>query len=223
MEILIAEDESQIAEPLRKNFLEEGHHAMVAKNGEEALQLVEKIEFDVIILDWKMPKVSGIEVCKRLREMGNNTPILLLTALSQVSSKVEALNSGADDYITKPFSFEELLARVKATKRRYNLEKEVLVYDDFSLDLINRKVETDDGKNIELTDKEFDLLKYFIINKGTVINKALLFKYVWEFNFVPKTNVCEATVKNLRKKLEESTGKKYIKTIYGEGYILIED
>ena len=223
MEILIAEDETQIAEPLRKNFLEEGHHAMVAKDGEEALQLVEKIEFDVIVLDWKMPKVSGIEVCRRLREMGNKTPILLLTALSQVSNKVEALNSGADDYITKPFSFEELLARVKATKRRYDIEKDVLVYDDFSLDLISRKVETYDGKKIELTDKEFDLLKYFIINKGTVINKALLCKYVWEFNFVPKTNVCEATVKNLRKKLEESTGKKYIKTIYGEGYILIDD
>ncbi len=223
MEILIAEDEAQIAEPLRKNFLEEGHHAMVAKDGEEALHLVENIEFDVIVLDWKMPKVSGIEVCKRLREMGNKTPILLLTALSQVSNKVEALNSGADDYITKPFSFEELLARVKATKRRYDIEKDVLVYDDFSLDLINRKVETDDGKKIELTEKEFDLLKYFIINKGTVINKALLCKYVWEFNFIPKTNVCEATVKNLRKKLEESTGKKYIKTLYGEGYILIAD
>ena len=223
MEILIAEDESQIAEPLRKNFLEEGHHAMVAKDGEEALKLVEKIEFDVIVLDWKMPKVSGIEVCRRLREMGNKTPILLLTALSQVSNKVEALNSGADDYITKPFSFEELLARVKATKRRYDIEKDVLVYDDFSLDLISRKVETNDGKKIELTDKEFDLLKYFITNKGTVISKALLCKYVWEFNFIPKTNVCEATVKNLRKKLEESTGKKYIKTLYGEGYILIAD
>ena len=223
MEILIAEDESQIAEPLRKNFLEEGHHAMVAKDGEEALQLVEKIEFDVIVLDWKMPKVSGIEVCKRLREMGNKTPILLLTALSQVSNKVEALNSGADDYITKPFSFEELLARIKATKRRYNIEQDLLVYDNFSLDLINRKVETDDGEKIELTDKEFDLLKYFIINKGTVVNKELMCKFVWELNFIPKTNICEATVKNLRKKLEESTGKKYIKTIYGEGYILIDD
>jgi len=223
MEILIAEDEAQIAEPLRKNFLEEGHHAMVAKDGEEALKLVEKIEFDVIVLDWKMPKISGIEVCKRLREMGNKTPILLLTALSQVSNKVEALNSGADDYITKPFSFEELLARIKATKRRHNIEKDILVYDDFRLDLINRKVETDVGEKINLTDKEFDLLKYFIMNKGTVINKELLSKYVWEFNFVPKTNVCEATVKNLRKKLEESTGKKYIKTLYGEGYILIAD
>jgi len=223
MEILIAEDEAQIAEPLRKNFLEEGHHAMVAKDGEEALQLVEKIEFDVIVLDWKMPKVSGIDVCKQLREMGNNTPILLLTALSQVSNKVEALNSGADDYITKPFSFEELFARIKATKRRHNIEQDLLVYDNFSLDLISRKVETDDGKKIELTDKEFDLLKYFIINKGTVINKELMCRYVWGLNFIPKTNICEATVKNLRKKLEESTGKKYIKTLYGEGYILIAD
>jgi DNA-binding response OmpR family regulator len=223
MEILIAEDESQIAEPLRKNLLEEGHHAMLAKDGEEALHLVENIEFDVIVLDWKMPKISGIEVCRRLREMGNNTPILLLTALSQVSNKVEALNSGADDYITKPFSFEELLARIKAIKRRYNMEKELLVYDNFSLDLINRKVESHGNQKIELTDKEFELLKYFIINKGTVVNKELLCKHVWELNFVPKTNVCEATVKNLRKKLEESTGKKYIKTIYGEGYILIND
>ncbi len=223
MEILIAEDESQIAEPLRKNFLEEGHHAMVAKDGEEALKLVEKIEFDVIVLDWKMPKISGIEVCKRLREMGNNTPILLLTALSQVSNKVEALNSGADDYITKPFSFEELLARIKATKRRYNIEQDLLAYDNFSLDLINRKVETDNVEKIDLTDKEFDLLKHFILNKGTVINKENMCKYVWGLNFIPKTNICEATVKNLRKKLEESTGKKYIKTIYGEGYILIDD
>ncbi len=223
MEILIAEDELQIAEPLRKNFLEEGHHVMIAHDGLEALNLVEKIQFDVIILDWKMPKISGIEVCKRLREMGNNTPILLLTALSQVSNKVEALNSGADDYITKPFSFVELLARVKATKRRYDIEKDVLVYDDLSLDLINRKVESDNGKNIELTDKEFDLLKYFIANKGNVISKTLLCKYVWDINFIPETNICEATVKNLRKKLEETTGKKYIKTIYGEGYILIDD
>ena len=116
-----------------------------------------------------------------------------------------------------------MLARVKATKRRYNIEQDLLNYDIFSLDLINRKVETDNAEKIDLTDKEFELLKYFILNKGTVINKESMCKYVWKLNFVPKTNVCEATVKNLRKKLEESTGKKYIKTIYGEGYILIDD
>jgi DNA-binding response OmpR family regulator len=223
MEILIAEDESQIAEPLRKNFLEENHHAMIAKNGQEALDLVEKIQFDVIILDWKMPKISGIEVCKMLRENGINTPILLLTALCQVTNKVEALNAGADDYITKPFSFNELLARVKAVKRRYNIELEQLEYDILSVDLLNRNVDTNNGKRIDLTDKEFELLKYFILNKGTVLDRELLCKNVWGLNFTPKTNICDATVKNLRKKLEETTGKKYIKTLYGEGYILVAD
>lgn len=223
MEILIAEDEMQIAEPLRKNFLEEGHHAMIASNGFEALGLVEKVQFDVIILDWKMPKLSGLEVCKRLREKGNNTPILLLTALSQITNKVEALEAGADDYITKPFSFMELLARVKAAKRRYDIEKEVMEYDILSIDLINRRVLTNSGKKIDLTEKEFDLLKYFVTNKGSVLDKENLCNNVWGLNFTPGTNICEATIKNLRKKIEEVTGKKYIKTIYGEGYILIDE
>src|SRR3990172_44803 len=171
MEILIAEDEDQIAEPLRKNFLEEGHHAMIAKNGEEALFLVDKIQFDVIVLDWKMPKISGLEVCKKLREENNNTPIILLTALTQISNKVEALDSGADDYITKPFSFEELLARIKALVRRYNMRAESLEYGDLILDLINREVKTISGKNIELTDKEFELLKFLVHNKGDGVEK----------------------------------------------------
>ena len=223
MEILIAEDEMQIAEPLRKNFLEEGHHAMIAIDGEQALSLLTKIQFDVIILDWKMPKLSGFEVCKRIRENGDSTPILLLTALTQVSNKVEAFNAGADDYLTKPFSFIELLARVNAVKRRYDIGLEQMEYDIISVDLLNRNVDTNSGKRIELTDKEFELLKYFIQNKGEVLDREKLCKNVWGLNFTPKTNICDAAVKNLRKKLEESTGKKYIKTLYGEGYILIAD
>ena len=151
MEILIAEDEIQIAEPLRKNFLEEGHHAMIAKNGEEAVNLVDKIKFDVIELDWKMPKVSGLEVCKKLRQLNIKTPIILLTALTQISNKVEALDSGADDYITKPFSFEELLARINAVVRRYNLSTDSLEYGDLLLNLPNRQVETVSGKKVDLT------------------------------------------------------------------------
>ncbi|MFC2094787.1 response regulator transcription factor, partial [Bacteroidota bacterium] len=139
MEILIAEDEIQIAEPLRKNFLEEGHHAMIAKNGEEALNLVDKIKFDVIVLDWKMPKLSGLEVCKKLRQLNIKTPIILLTALTQTSNKIEALDSGADDYITKPFSFEELLARINAVIRRYNLNTDTLEYGDLLLNLPDRQ------------------------------------------------------------------------------------
>jgi DNA-binding response OmpR family regulator len=223
MEILIAEDEAQIAEPLRKNFIEEGHHAIIAKDGEQALNLIDKIQFDVIVLDWKMPKISGIEVCNRIREVNNKTPIILLTALTQTSSKVEALNSGADDYLTKPFSFEELLARIKAVVRRYNINIETLEYGELIIDLPNRKVETVSGKSIELTEKEFDLLKFFIYNKGDVIDKDTLCKEVWQLDFNPKTNVFEVTIKNLRKKIEEQTGKKYIKTLYGEGYLLIAD
>ncbi|GBD89132.1 response regulator MprA [bacterium BMS3Abin03] len=223
MEILIAEDEIQIAEPLRKNFLEEGHHAMIAKDGEEALNLIDKIQFDVIVLDWKMPKVTGIEVCKQLRDAENRTPIILLTALTQTSNKVQALNVGADDYVTKPFSFEELMARINAVVRRYNYEQEILDFEELSVNLLERKVQTHSGNIIELTEKEFELLKFFILNQGTVINKEQLIQHVWKLNFVPKTNVCEATIKNLRKKLEESTGKKYIKTLYGEGYLLIAE
>jgi DNA-binding response OmpR family regulator len=223
MEILIAEDETQIAEPLRKNFLEEGHHAIIAKDGEQALNLIDKVQFDVIVLDWKMPKISGIEVCNRIREANNKTPIILLTALTQLSNKVEALNSGADDYLTKPFSFKELLARIKAVVRRYNINIDTLEYGDLIIDLPNRKVETVSGKNIDLTEKEFDLLKFFIYHKGDVIDKDTLCKEVWHLDFTPKTNVFEVTIKNLRKKVEEQTGKKYIKTLYGEGYLLIAE
>jgi len=223
MEILIVEDEIQIAEPLRKNFLEEGHHAMIANNGEEALKLVDKIQFDVIVLDWKMPKMSGIEVCKKLRDTENNTPIILLTALTQISNKVEALNSGADDYITKPFAFEELLARIKAVVRRYNLNSDTIEFDDLIINLPQRKVDTIQGKKIELTDKEFELLKYLIKNSGDVVNKDQLLKELWHLDFTPQTNICEVTIKNLRKKLEEQTGKKYIKTLYGEGYLIIAE
>ncbi|MBT8379132.1 MAG: response regulator transcription factor [Ignavibacteria bacterium] len=223
MEILIAEDEHQIADPLRKHFLEEGHHAMVASDGQQALELLAKVQFDVIILDWKMPKVSGFEVCKKIRENGDQTPILLLTALTDVSNKIDALNAGADDYITKPFSFDELYARVKAIKRRFNVEREVLEYDNITLNLIKRSVELHSGNAINLTEKEFDLLKYFILNKGSILDKEQLCKNVWGLGFTPKTNICEVTVKNLRKKLEEISGKKYINTIYGEGYILIDD
>jgi len=223
MEILIAEDEIQIAEPLRKNFLEEGHHAMIAKNGEVALNLIDKIQFDIILLDWKMPKVSGLDVCKKTREMHIKTPIILITALSQTSNKVKALNSGADDYITKPFSFEELLARINAVIRRYNLATETLEYEDLIINIPNRNVETIGGGKIELTDKEFEILKFLVTNKGDVIDKDQLLKEVWHLDFVPKTNICEATIKNLRKKLEYSTGKKYIKTLYGEGYLLLAE
>lgn len=221
MNVLIAEDDIPLANSLRKSFLEEGHQAYIASNGEDVLRFITQNSFDAIILDWKMPKLTGIEVLKYLRENGNKTPIILLTALSRVSSKIEALELGADDYVTKPFSFEELLARIKAVVRRSKTNGDKLIFEGLSLDLITRKVICESGVEIRLTDKEFELLKYLIENKGSIINKEELCHAVWELNFVPSTNICEATIKNLRKKIEEITGKKIIRNVYGEGYTLI--
>jgi DNA-binding response OmpR family regulator len=223
MKILIAEDEIPLANSLKKSLLEEGHQTLIATDGEEAIRLISQNKFDVIILDWKMPKLTGIDVLKKIKASDVKTPIILLTALSRVSNKVEALDLGADDYLTKPFSFEELLARIKAVVRRSITTNDTLAFEEITLNLLTRKVKTDKQTEIKLTDKEFELLKYLLSNKGTIISKEELCRVVWELNFIPPTNICEATVKNLRRKLEESTGKKFIKNVYGEGYTLIAD
>lgn len=222
MEILIAEDEQSIADSLRRNFLAEGHSAIVAGDGLTALEIIENKQFDAILLDWRMPKLSGLEVCKRLRHAGNLTPIILLTALNEIKNKIEALESGADDYVTKPFSFEEVLARIKAVQRRVVSAQSVIEFNDNKLDLINHALITAKG-SVKLSDKEYELLKYFLTNKGTILSKDQLCSSVWNLNFNPSTNIVEVTVKNLRKKLEEATNGKYIQTIYGEGYIFIGD
>ena len=222
MYILIAEDDEQIANSLRKNFAEDGNPVMIANDGEEAIHFLNSISFDVVLLDWRMPKVSGIEVCRYLRESGNKVPVILLTALSQVKNKVEALNLGADDYITKPFSFDELTARINAVVRRYQSNTNELIFNDITLDLISRRVNSPRGE-IYLSGKEFDLLRYFILHKGTIMSKENICKEVWNFEFVPATNIIEATVKNLRKKIEDNTGKNLIKSIYGEGYLFITE
>ena len=222
MQILIAEDDEQIANSLKKNFIEEGNHVMVAKDGEEAIHLSNSIFFDVILLDWRMPKASGIEVCRNIRENGNKVPVILLTALSQVKNKVEALNLGADDYITKPFSFDELTARINAVVRRYQSNTNELIFNDITMDLISRRVISPRGE-IYLSGKEFDLLRYFVLHKGTIMSKENICKEVWGMDFVPSTNIIEATVKNVRKKLEDISSKNLIKSIYGEGYLFITE
>ena len=169
-----------------------------------------------------MPKLSGIEVCRKIRETGSKVPIILLTALSQVKNKVEALNLGADDYVTKPFSFDELAARITAVIRRYQSNTNELIFNDITLDLLGRKVNTPRGE-IYLTGKEFELLRYFILHKGSIKNKEDISKEIWQLPFTPATNIIEVTIKNLRKKLEDNTGKNLIKSIYGEGYLFISE
>ncbi len=222
MKILIAEDEITIANSLKKNFADEGHNALIANDGENTINQIQENDFDVILLDWRMPKLSGLEVCKKLRNEGFNKPIILLTALTDIANKVEALNAGADDYITKPFSFEEVMARIEAVVRRYKSSTRTIIFDKYKLDLVSRIVQTPD-EQIRLTDKEFELLKYFLENKGSIITKERLCRDVWELPFTPTTNMVEVTIKNLRKKIEDESSKKYIKTIYGEGYLFLTD
>lgn len=220
MKILIAEDEKSIASSLEKRLTNEGFEPSVVYDGESALKMINKNSFDVILLDWKMPKITGFDVCKKIREIKITTPIIFLTVLGDISNKVEALKAGADDYITKPFAIEELLARIQSVLRRMSLSEKKMHCGSFTLDLVTHYIENK-NYSLKLSDKEFELLHYLIINKGMIINKYTLFENVWGLNFSPETNFVEVTIKNLRKKMEELTSKKYIKTVYGEGYVFV--
>lgn len=220
MNILIAEDDKLIAGSIRKNFTEEGHNVIIAEDGERALSILREIAFDILLLDWKMPKMEGITVCKRIRDSGNTIPIILITALSDVSNKIEALRLGADDYITKPFSFPELQARILAVLRRTNTGVDKITFEGIVLDLFGHTL-YNNHKQVKLTDREFELLRYFLNHRGVIINKEVLTKEVWGISELPGSNVIEATVKNLRRKIEENFDKKLIKNIYGEGYSFV--
>jgi DNA-binding response OmpR family regulator len=220
MKILIVEDEIKIANSLKKNFNDEGFETTVCYNGADGLDVISNDKFDLILLDWRLPEISGIDICKRVRKANNQTPIILLTALTNLNNKIEALNSCADDYITKPFSFEEVLARVKAQIRRGKISSNIIEFGDLSLNLISHTLTTE-NEDIKLSEMEFDLLKYFLENSDQIIGRETLCEDVWKLPFTPGTNVVDVTVKNLRNKLEKKTNKKYIKTVYGEGYIFI--
>lgn len=222
MKILIAEDDSNIANSLSKSFNDEKIQTVIAGDGEQALQFVNTDNFDILLLDWRMPKKDGLEVCKLIRLSGSSLPIILLTALSDISNKVEALNLGADDYITKPFSFPEVLARINAVLRRRNSNKLEITIGKMKINLVEHKLFID-GNEIKLTEKEFELLNHFIENKGVILSKEELCKNVWHYDFIPETNIVESAVKNLRRKIEEHCNKKLIKNVYGEGYIFIEE
>ena len=222
MNVLIVEDEKQIAHSLKKSFEAEKHACEVCYDGECALDIISSQNFDILLLDWRIPKVSGIEVCKRVRESNNQTPIILLTALSDIKNKIEAFNYGADDYITKPFSFEEVLARINAVVRRYKSTINTIEFDNLSLNLMKHTMQTSD-EEMKLPEMEFELLKYFLEHRASILSRETLCEDVWKLPFTPSTNVVDVTVKNLRKKLEELSDKKYIKTAYGEGYIFITE
>ncbi|MBN1217191.1 MAG: response regulator transcription factor [Candidatus Lokiarchaeota archaeon] len=221
MRILVADDEKDIAKNLKKYFKSLNHEVFTAYDGDSALKLAESKNFDVLILDWKMPGKNADEVCNLLHKNGNKTPIIILTALRDLKNKIEGFKLGADDYVTKPFEEEELLARINAVVRRYQQAEKILKFDNITVDLITRTFKKNNSE-VKLSEKEFSLLKHFLDNRGKIISKDELCKSIWNSPLEPGNNIVEATIKNLRKKIEENSNKKYIKTIYGEGYIFIE-
>lgn len=220
MKVLLVEDDHRISSVVRRGLEQEGFIVDVAFNGETGLDMALEDGFDILILDLMLPLLDGLEVCKRLRAKGNQTPILMLTAKSEVSDKVVGLTVGADDYLAKPFSFAELLARIKALRRRSRkLQADILKFDDLKLNRNTFEV-TRAGKQVELSKKEFLLLEYLLLNSNKTVTKEQIINKVWEFDTDILPNTVEVYIGYLRNKLEKpfKKSKPLIKTIRGFGY-----
>jgi len=222
MRILIVEDEKKIAGFIKRGLKDEGHVVDMAHDGEEGHFLASTNDYDLIILDLMLPKMDGITICKKLREAKNPAPILMLTAKDGVKDKVLGLDSGADDYLTKPFAFEEFLARVRnLLKKKGSLAPTKFKVADLTLDLLTHKVTRAD-KEIGLTTKEYALLEYLMRNAGTVVTRTKISEHVWDIDFDTFTNTIDVYINYLRKKIDSGAKKKLIHTFRGRGYILKE-
>lgn len=223
MRILVVEDEKKVGSFIKKG-LEEEHYAVdIAYDGEEGLTLAQINEYDLILLDIMLPKLDGMEVLRQIRRNGSNVPILMLTAKDSVEDIVSGLDGGSDDYLTKPFSFDELVARVRALLRRKAKEKtDLLTVGDLSLSTSTHRVKRG-GREIELTAKEYALLEYFMRNPNRVLTRVLITEHVWDYHFDPSTNVIDVYVNYLRKKIDQGFEKKLIHTIRGSGYMMKDE
>jgi len=224
MKILLIEDERKTIQYIKKGLEENGYVVETAEDGKSGKNLAFRNQYNLIITDVILPELNGRDLCRELRAAKVETPILMLTALGQTDDVVEGLDSGADDYLAKPFEFKELLARIRSLLKRqpkYPQNDNELRFADLVLD-INSKGVARAGKKIELTSKEFSLLEYFLRNQGRVIPRAELSKHVWNVDFDTGTNMVEVYVNYLRKKIDKDFGSKLIHTQFGMGYILKE-
>lgn len=223
MRILIVEDDKKVAGFLRRGLKEERYAIDVCYDGEEALFQSQVNQYDLIILDVMLPKKNGFAVCKQIREEGYLTPILMLTARDQLEDKIKGLQEGADDYLTKPFAFEELLARIKALLRRtQDYKTKTMKVGGLELDPVSRKVTRED-KPVSLTGKEYALLEYLMRNKGRIITQTMIIDHVWDMNFDGLSNVVNVYINHLREKIDKGFPQKYIHTIRGVGYKIDEN
>jgi DNA-binding response OmpR family regulator len=224
MKLLLVEDEQKLASALAKGLGLEGYTVDTISDGKKALTRISlhRADYDLIILDLMLPSMDGLEICKQARAMDITTPILVLTARNETDTKVQLLLSGADDYLVKPFSFAELVARVRALLRRPNESlPQSLRVGDIELNPVERRV-LREGKEIPLTLKEFGLLEYFMRHPNQVVNREDLLNHLWDFNYVGFSNVVDVHVKNLRRKLDSSGGSSNLETVRGIGYRLAE-
>ena len=223
MRILFAEDERDLLNVAVKRLKAEGFGVDGCSDGEEALDYIESTDYDLIILDIMMPKADGLIVLRKIRRAGNNVPVLLLTAKDAVSDRVEGLDAGADDYLTKPYAFSELLARIRALLRRQGgVKSDVLTAGDLVLELSTKKVMRGETE-IELSSKEFALLEALMRNKGQVLSRSQLETRVWDYSFTGGSNVIDVYIRYLRKKIDDPFPKKLIHTVRGSGNVLKED
>ena len=223
MKVLLAEDEAHLNEIIAKRLKKEKFAVDAVFDGEEALEYLAFDDYDIIILDIMMPKKTGLEVLKSMRSEGNETPVLILTAKDTVEDRVRGLDMGADDYLTKPFAFEELLARIRVLlRKKAGQSTNVLTAGDLTLDLGSRKVNRG-GVDIKLSSKEYSLLECFLLNKDIVLSRQKLETLVWGYDYSGASNMIDVYVRYLRRKIDEPFEKKLIHTIRGAGYVLREE
>lgn len=223
MRILVIEDNPKVSDMLERGLVEQGYSMVLAETGFEGEEKATHDSFDVIILDVMLPDTDGISVCRNIRQTGVATPILMLTALSDTSDKVSGLNAGADDYLVKPFEYEELIARINALFRRSDTtEATVLTHHDVSMDLARRTV-IRQGKAVDLSNKEFMLLQYFIRNPERVLSRTAIADKVWNLDLAEDSNVIDVCVSTLRRKIDKPFAPPLIHTVVGTGYIFSAD
>jgi two-component system OmpR family response regulator len=221
MKILVVEDDREAAEYLQKAFAEAGHTAHVAADGDAGFVLADGGDYDVLVVDRMLPRRDGLSLIAGLRSRGNTTPVLILSALGAVDDRVTGLRAGGDDYLTKPYAFSELLARIEALSRRAGTKEVETVYrtGDLELDRLSHVVKRG-GKEIVLQPREFRLLEYLMRHAGQVVTRTMLLENVWDYHFDPQTNVIDVHVSRLRAKIEKGFDGTVLHTVRGAGYML---
>jgi two-component system copper resistance phosphate regulon response regulator CusR len=223
MRILIVEDDKKVGGFLKRGLQEEQYAVDVCRNGTDALYLAQLNPYDVIILDIMLPGMDGFTVCREMRQKAILTPILMLTAKNEIEDKVTGLSEGADDYLTKPFSFDELLARIRALLRRsQDYKTKELKAEDLKLDPLRRMV-TRAGKKIDLTGKEYALLEYLLRNRGRSVTPSMILEHVWDMDYIGSSNIVNVYINHLRNKIDKGFDIKLIQTVRGHGFRIDED